>query len=33
MESGGTDLHTLAGAYAMDAVADGDRARFERHLV
>jgi Anti-sigma-K factor rskA/Putative zinc-finger len=32
MDSGDTDLHTLAGAYAMDAVADGDRARFERHL-
>jgi Anti-sigma-K factor rskA/Putative zinc-finger len=24
--------HTLAGAYAMDAVAGADRARFERHL-
>jgi anti-sigma-K factor RskA len=24
--------HTLAGAYAMDAVTDADRARFERHL-
>src|SRR5450759_1595176 len=32
MESGGTDLHTLAGAYAMDAVADADRASFEQHL-
>jgi anti-sigma-K factor RskA len=28
----GSDLHTLAGAYAMDALADADRARFERHL-
>jgi hypothetical protein len=27
-----TDLHTLAGAYAMDAVGDADRARFEQHL-
>jgi anti-sigma-K factor RskA len=24
--------HTLAGAYAMDALTAGDRARFERHL-
>ena len=24
--------HTLAGAYAMDAVAGADKARFERHL-
>lgn len=32
MESGDTELHTLAGAYAMDAVADADRARFEQHL-
>jgi Anti-sigma-K factor rskA/Putative zinc-finger len=32
MESGGFDLHTLAGAYAMDAVADADRASFEQHL-
>lgn len=24
--------HTLAGAYAMDAVSGADRARFERHL-
>ena len=28
----GSDPHTLAGAYAMDAVAEPDRARFERHL-
>jgi anti-sigma-K factor RskA len=27
-----TDLHTLAGAYAMDAVDDADRAAFEQHL-
>src|SRR5580704_7402277 len=26
------DPHTLAGAYAMDAVTDEDRARFEQHL-
>jgi anti-sigma-K factor RskA len=26
------DAHTLAGAYAMDALGPGDRARFERHL-
>jgi anti-sigma-K factor RskA len=26
------DPHTLAGAYAMDAVSEPDRARFERHL-
>ena len=25
-------LHTLAGAYALDALDDADRARFERHL-
>jgi anti-sigma factor RsiW len=24
--------HTLAGAYALDAVSDGDRALFERHV-
>lgn len=28
----GTDRHTLAGAYAMDALDDRDRRRFERHL-
>lgn len=27
-----TDPHTLAGAYALDALAGPDRARFERHL-
>jgi anti-sigma-K factor RskA len=26
------ELHTLAGAYALDAVTPADRARFERHL-
>ena len=26
------DTHTLAGAYAMDAISTPDRARFERHL-
>jgi anti-sigma-K factor RskA len=26
------DAHTLAGAYAMDAISDRDRDRFERHL-
>jgi anti-sigma-K factor RskA len=29
---GRTDLHTLAGAYALDALGEADRARFERHL-
>jgi anti-sigma-K factor RskA len=28
----GSDPHTLAAAYAMDAVPEPDRARFERHL-
>src|SRR5580692_8652604 len=27
-----TDPHTLAGAYALNALGDDDRARFERHL-
>ena len=27
-----TDPHTLAGAYALDALGPADRARFERHL-
>ncbi|MDI3409527.1 anti-sigma factor, partial [Streptomyces cavernicola] len=26
------DLHTLTGAYAMDALSDAERADFERHL-
>jgi anti-sigma factor RsiW len=26
------EAHTLAGAYAMDAISAADRARFERHL-
>jgi anti-sigma-K factor RskA len=30
--AGGGDPHTLAAAYAMDAVPEPDRARFERHL-
>jgi anti-sigma-K factor RskA len=28
----GREPHTLAGAYAMDAISAPDRARFERHL-
>jgi anti-sigma-K factor RskA len=28
----GADPHTLAGAYAMDAVSEAERAAFERHL-
>jgi anti-sigma-K factor RskA len=28
----GRDAHTLAGAYAMDAISERDRVRFERHL-
>lgn len=30
--SGFTDLHALTGAYAVDALDDLERARFERHL-
>ena len=30
--SPGREPHTLAGAYAMDAISAPDRARFERHL-
>ncbi|EOD68417.1 zf-HC2 domain-containing protein, partial [Amycolatopsis vancoresmycina] len=26
------ELHTLTGAYALDAVSDVERAEFERHL-
>ena len=32
MRRGEADLHALAGAYALDAVSEADRARFERHL-
>ena len=32
MKARDQDLHTLAGAYAMDAISAPDRARFERHL-
>jgi anti-sigma-K factor RskA len=32
MRRGRTDLHTLAGAYALDAVSEADRAEFEQHL-
>jgi anti-sigma-K factor RskA len=32
MRRGQTELHTLAGAYALDAISDADRARFEQHL-
>jgi anti-sigma-K factor RskA len=32
MKRGQADLHTLAGAYALDAVPDADRVRFEGHL-
>ncbi|HEY2791855.1 MAG TPA: zf-HC2 domain-containing protein, partial [Micromonosporaceae bacterium] len=28
----GVDIHTLAGAYALDAVDDIERAAFDRHL-
>ncbi len=31
-KTGGREPHTLAGAYAMDAISEPDRARFERHL-
>jgi len=27
-----SDIHTLAGAYALDAIDDMDRSRFDRHL-
>lgn len=27
-----TDIHTLAGAYALDAVSDIERAEFARHV-
>src|SRR5690348_10694531 len=32
MRIGRSEPHTLAGAYAMDAVTGVDKARFERHL-
>ena len=32
MRAGRPEPHTLAGAYALDALAGTDRARFERHL-
>jgi len=32
MRRASTDLHTLAGAYALDAMSDADRARFDQHL-
>ena len=33
MRARGAALHTLVGAYVMDAVTDEDRAAFERHLL
>jgi anti-sigma factor RsiW len=33
MEARGAGLHTLVGAYVMDALPDAERASFERHLV
>lgn len=33
MRARGNALHTLVGAYALDAVTGPDRARFERHLL
>jgi anti-sigma-K factor RskA len=32
LKTHGLEPHTLAGAYAMDAISAPDRARFERHL-
>src|SRR5258707_5220627 len=32
MTSGDQDLHTLAGAYVLDAVSDDERGRFAAHL-
>lgn len=32
MTPGGTDPHTLLGAYVMDAVTEPDRTHFEQHL-
>ncbi len=31
-QTNGREPHTLAGAYAMDAISEPDRASFERHL-
>jgi hypothetical protein len=33
MRTRGAGLHTLVGAYVMDAVSEADRASFERHLL
>jgi hypothetical protein len=33
MRTRGAGLHTLVGAYVMDAVPEAERARFERHLL
>lgn len=33
MRARGAGLHTLVGAYVMDAVPEADRASFERHLL
>jgi anti-sigma-K factor RskA len=33
MRARGAGLHTLVGAYVMDAVSESDRASFERHLL
>jgi len=33
MRTRGAGLHTLVGAYVMDAVSESDRASFERHLL
>jgi anti-sigma-K factor RskA len=32
MATGDSELHTLVGAYVMDAVTDDERARYTRHL-
>ena len=32
MTSDDHDLHTLAGAYVLDAITDAERARFAAHL-
>jgi anti-sigma factor RsiW len=32
MRTNRPEPHTLAGAYALDALTQADRARFERHL-